>query len=40
VFIGEGGKKSVITGNKNFIDGINTYRTATVGMSLLIHAYV
>jgi pectinesterase len=40
VFIGEGGKKSVITGNKNFIDGINTYRTATVGMSVLIHAYM
>ncbi|PNY12698.1 pectinesterase [Trifolium pratense] len=32
VFVGEGGKKSVITGNKNFIDGINTYRTATVAI--------
>ncbi|WJX19566.1 pectinesterase [Trifolium repens] len=32
VFIGEGGKKSVITGNRNFIDGINTYRTATVAI--------
>jgi len=36
VFIGEGGKKTRITGNKNFIDGTNTYRTATVGMSLFM----
>lgn len=32
VFVGEGGKKTRITGNKNFIDGINTYRTATVAI--------
>lgn len=31
VFIGDGGKKSRITGNKNFKDGIGTYKTATVG---------
>lgn len=31
VFVGEGGNKTRITGNRNFIDGINTYRTATVG---------
>lgn len=31
VFIGDGGRKSRITGNKNFIDGVGTYRTATVG---------
>lgn len=30
VFIGEGEKKTRITGNKNFIDGINTYKTDTV----------
>ncbi|KAK7334556.1 hypothetical protein VNO80_26316 [Phaseolus coccineus] len=32
VFIGDGGKKTRITGNKNYIDGINTYRTATVAI--------
>ncbi|KAG5021459.1 hypothetical protein JHK82_017360 [Glycine max] len=32
VFIGEGGKKTRISGNKNFIDGTNTYRTATVAI--------
>lgn len=37
VFVGDGGKKTRITGNKNFIDGITTYRTATVGMSLFVH---
>jgi len=36
VFIGDGGKKTRIIGNKNFIDGINTYRTATVGMSAIM----
>ncbi|MED6161761.1 hypothetical protein PIB30_063836 [Stylosanthes scabra] len=32
VFIGDGGNKSRITGNKNFIDGVNTYKTATVAV--------
>lgn len=31
VFVGDGGNKTRITGNKNFIDGVNTYKTATVG---------
>ncbi|KAL2345643.1 hypothetical protein Fmac_006928 [Flemingia macrophylla] len=33
VFIGDGGKKSIITGNKNFIDGVGTYRTASAAIS-------
>ncbi|XP_020213145.1 putative pectinesterase/pectinesterase inhibitor 28 [Cajanus cajan] len=33
VFIGDGGKKSRITGNKNFIDGVGTYRTASAAIS-------
>ncbi|KAJ1385572.1 Pectinesterase, catalytic [Sesbania bispinosa] len=32
VFVGDGGQETRITGNKNFIDGINTYRTATVAI--------
>ncbi|XP_027349532.1 probable pectinesterase/pectinesterase inhibitor 21 [Abrus precatorius] len=32
VMIGDGGKKTRITGNKNFIDGVGTYRTATVAV--------
>ncbi|KAL1294062.1 hypothetical protein HN51_054755 [Arachis hypogaea] len=32
VFVGEGGDKTRITGNKNFIDGTNTYKTATVAI--------
>ena len=31
VFVGEGGKKTRITGNKNFVDGVSTYKTPTVG---------
>ncbi|AES61415.1 putative pectinesterase [Medicago truncatula] len=32
VFVGDGGKKSIITGNKNFMDGVTTYHTATVAI--------
>jgi len=32
VFVGDGANKTRITGNRNFIDGMNTYRTASVGM--------
>lgn len=40
VFVGDGGKKSIITGNKNYMDGVTTYHTTTVGMSLSTHAYM
>ncbi|XP_078156869.1 plant invertase/pectin methylesterase inhibitor superfamily [Carex rostrata] len=30
--IGDGSQKSMITGNKNFVDGITTYKTATVAV--------
>ncbi|KAK7258949.1 hypothetical protein RIF29_24542 [Crotalaria pallida] len=32
IFVGDGAKKTRITGRKNFIDGVNTYRTATVAI--------
>ncbi|KAK7277969.1 hypothetical protein RJT34_22990 [Clitoria ternatea] len=32
VFVGEGGQKTRITGNKNYKDGINTYNTPTVSI--------
>ncbi|MED6113007.1 hypothetical protein PIB30_067029 [Stylosanthes scabra] len=32
VFIGEGSDKTRITGSKNFIDGVNTYKTASVAI--------
>ncbi|CAL0320960.1 unnamed protein product [Lupinus luteus] len=35
VFVGDGGDKTRITGNKNFIDGVNTYNTTTVGGSIV-----
>jgi pectinesterase len=32
VVIGDGRENTRIIGNKNFVDGINTFHTATVGM--------
>ncbi|KAK7269384.1 hypothetical protein RIF29_22110 [Crotalaria pallida] len=32
VFFGDGGQKTRITGNRNFIDGFNTYKTPTVAV--------
>jgi len=34
VFVGDGANKTRITGNRNFLDGLNTYKTASVGMCL------
>ncbi|XP_024626878.1 probable pectinesterase/pectinesterase inhibitor 21 [Medicago truncatula] len=33
VFIGDGGRKTRITGNKNFIDGVGTFKTASVAIT-------
>jgi hypothetical protein len=32
---GDGGLKSIITGNKNFVDGVRTFQTASFGMYIL-----
>ncbi|KAK7284396.1 hypothetical protein RJT34_19141 [Clitoria ternatea] len=32
VMLGDGGKKTRITGDKNFVDGVGTYKTATVAI--------
>lgn len=29
---GDGSQKSIITGNKNFVDGVRTFQTASFGM--------
>jgi hypothetical protein len=29
---GDGSQKSIITGSKNFVDGVRTFETATFGM--------
>lgn len=31
---GDGSQKSIITGNKNFVDGVPTFQTATFGKSI------
>jgi pectin methylesterase-like acyl-CoA thioesterase len=30
---GDGSKKTIITGNRNFVDGLTTYKTATFSKS-------
>ncbi|KAJ6372938.1 hypothetical protein OIU76_027303 [Salix suchowensis] len=32
---GDGSQKTIVTGNKNFADGVQTFRTATFGIALL-----
>lgn len=35
---GDGGLKSIVTGNKNFVDGVRTFQTASFGMHIhLLH---
>lgn len=29
---GDGSRKTIITGDKNFVDGVQTFKTATFGM--------
>lgn len=33
VMYGDGSMKTIVTGSKNFIDGVRTFQTATFGMS-------
>lgn len=34
---GDGSQKSIITGNKNFADGVRTFQTASFGMAQQIY---
>lgn len=36
---GDGSQKSIITGNKNFADGVRTFQTASFGMAQQIFHY-
>lgn len=36
MMLGEGSSKTIITGSKNFVDGVRTMRTATFGMYIII----
>ena len=36
---GDGSRKSIITGSKNFVDGVRTFGTATFGMILIASIY-
>lgn len=36
MFVGDGIGETVVTGNRNFMQGWTTFRTATVGMYLII----
>jgi len=32
---GDGSQKTIVTGNKNFADGVQTFRTATFGILMI-----
>lgn len=34
---GDGSQKSIVTGNKNFVDGVRTFQTASFGTLIRVH---